>query len=192
VAAVQAQRRLVAGGDEGREPPQAAVDRQPFGPVDELIGHPARFEGGTHAQAAQRQRVLVRLDRDEPCRLALRLGDVHVGALEERDQRRRVVALRVAGALGQGMQRLFGQKHEHAAVVDAHFSHRALHAFHAHLRLGQAGKEPKTFTHGSLQARHLSACSMGGSPSLPSMSMRKMYSPRPCFEGRDSILVRFT
>lgn len=40
-------------------------------------------------------------------------------------------------------------------------------------RVTYAGYEPRTLSHGSLQARHLIACATGGSSMLPSTSMKK-------------------
>ena len=135
VAAIQVQRRRVRRGHARHEPGEPAVDGQPLDPVEQLVGHAARLEPGVDADAADRQRVALGLDGHEPGRLAARTRATKTSARSSSSTTSAgVVALRVAGALGERMQGLFGEQQQHPAVVAARLADLTLDALHAHLR----------------------------------------------------------
>ena len=86
----------------GDQPPEPPAHGQALGPIDQLIGHSAVFESRVDAEAAEGEAVVFTLDDDVPRDLAVDLADEDVGAVEQFQKLRGVVALRMPAAAARG------------------------------------------------------------------------------------------
>ena len=117
----------------GDQPPEPPAHGQSLGPVDQLIGHSAVFESRVDAEATEGEAVVFSLDDDIPRDLAVDLADENVGAVEQIQKLRGVVALRMPGRRREGVQRLLGEEQEHTAVGVPHGPDLTQRTFHGGL-----------------------------------------------------------